>query len=409
MSKNLFVNDIEKSKGEIIICNDSNNPSIYIMTNDGSVTKISGGNSGGGSSSISTAIPESITVSGWDSGIGNYTNNQTIPAGTEIHEILENILSKELYPTNVTTQFGTATTSMNELTMSLDKNGTIEVGTLVTLTNGKTNGTKLTTKSSMISGMDYGYTYELGSKDIINEKFIEKSCTTELIDNNYTISATINSGFNQDTTTNIVKTPETKTGNGSASLDNTVLGCVVEGDNKITINATGASYSYSCGNINKVYYCSNIGNTDANKFNNGVSAITGTASKPTISTSATVTGKYKYFLGYSQNTSFEQFDSESVRALDVKTNWITKDSVTTILDANTTIKSNGQSIVIACPEKYVLSSITNGVGANIMSNFSSVGTIPVETGNITTDYTVYVYPITNNVEVEFKNVSLNKA
>jgi putative transposon-encoded protein len=297
---------------------------------------------------------------------------------------------------------------MNNLTLTLDKNNDVEVGTLVKLVSGKTNGTKIETKSSMISGMNYGYSFSNNNTVENNSSIIEKPCVTELIDNNYTISATINSGFDQDSINNTLTVPETKTGNGSAELDETVLGCVSEGSNKITINATGASYSYACEKIDKVYYCSNLGNTNEAKYNNVISAITGTTQKPSTSSSATITGKYKYFLGYSQNTSFEQFDSESIRSLDIKTDWITKDSITTILDANTTIKSNGQSIVIACPKKYVLSSITNGVGADIISNFSSVGTVPVETGNVTTDYTVYVYPITNNVEVEFKNVSLNK-
>ena len=67
------------------------------------------------------------------------------------------------------------------------------------------------------------------------------------------------------------------------------------------------------------------------------------------------------------------------------------------------IKSNGKSIVIACPKQYSLKSITNSLGASILSNFE-VGEVPVATGSINTTYNVYVYPITNNTEVEFKNV-----
>jgi hypothetical protein len=43
INRNSFVEKDEKSKGEIIICNDVLDPSIYIINNEGQVTKISGG------------------------------------------------------------------------------------------------------------------------------------------------------------------------------------------------------------------------------------------------------------------------------------------------------------------------------------------------------------------------------
>ncbi len=124
-----------------------------------------------------------------------------------------------------------------------------------------------------------------------------------------------------------------------------------------------------------------------------------------------VVGKYKYFMGYSNNTTAGQFDSAAVRALTTKTGWVTVDGTTTIVDA-TAIKSNGKSIVVACPSKYKLASVNNGVGANILDNFTTKGsqdTVSVTTGGTTTTYNVYVYPITNGAEVEFKNMTLTKA
>lgn len=47
LTRNLFDSDLEKAKGEIIISNDTSNPSIYILNNSGNITKISGGGSGG--------------------------------------------------------------------------------------------------------------------------------------------------------------------------------------------------------------------------------------------------------------------------------------------------------------------------------------------------------------------------
>ena len=192
----------------------------------------------------------------------------------------------------------------------------------------------------------------------------------------------------------------------------TNLGCVIEGDNKIKLSATGASYSYSAEKIDSVYYCSNLGKTSSAKTSPSVAAVSSTTSKPTKTAEATVTAKYYYFIGYSDNTKYSEFDSDAVRGLSAKTNWITKDGDTAILDDKTVMKSNGKSIVIACPSKYKLKSITNGVGADIMDNFTtkgSEGTVSVKTGEINTTYKVYVYPITNGAVVEFKNLTLTKA
>lgn len=124
--------------------------------------------------------------------------------------------------------------------------------------------------------------------------------------------------------------------------------------------------------------------------------------------SKTITGAYKYFLGYSDNTKVEQFDSASIRALSAKTGWVTKDGATAVV-SSTPMESDGRSIVIACPAKYKLSKISNGLGASILSNFDTTGIVSIATGEVNTDYKVYIYPITNKATVEFKDVALSKA
>ena len=352
-----------------------------------------------------SSIPEDIIVAGLDGklGAGNYNNGDTIAAGTNIYEILQNILCKELYPANVATTKAYATASMNNLTLSLDKSGTIEVGTLVKLTSGSTNGSIVNKVNSKISNIEYVYSTQNNDIKESSDKYIEKECVAEINDNEYTISASIISGFTADTETNIKTTPETKTGEGGASLDETKLGCVIEGENKITLNAIGASYSYNANDIDKIYYCSNLGKTNENQYHEGIESISGNTEKPTKSTSTSVTGKYKYFLGYSENTTFNQFNSDSIRALTVKSEWLNINSNTEVVNS-VAIKSNGKSIVIACPTKYKLSNIENSLGANILGNFSSKGIITVKTGEIDTEYNVYVYPITNGAEIDYKNV-----
>lgn len=347
------------------------------------------------------------------SGGTDEAGNFVIKEGTDIQQLLINLFTKETYPNKLPTTAYTkasASAAMSALTLTLDVSGEQEVGTLVTLKVGKTNGSYVSSKNdSSIKGLTYGWSAEDDDKKDSSATAITSTIKADTVaDDVYTISATINSGFNGDTTTNVKTTPATVSGTSSASLAETVLGCAVEGENKITISATGASYAYSAASISGGYLVSNVGNTDSGHTYSGVSEVNTATTKPTKTAYATVTGKYKYFMGYSDKTTVEQFDSASVRALTTKSGWITKDGTTTILDANTTLTSNGTSIVIACPSKYHLETITNGVGASILSNFTEKGTIEVATGSINTTYMVYIYPITNNAKVEFKNLTLKK-
>lgn len=128
--------------------------------------------------------------------------------------------------------------------------------------------------------------------------------------------------------------------------------------------------------------------------------INGVTYSSNVTGSVSIKGYYKYFMGYSDKTNASQFTSDDVRALTVKSGFI--EGKTTIV-GDSSITSNGKSIVIACPKTRSLTSIKNGVGANILGNFKS-GEVTVTNGNASTVYTVYVYPITNGAKVEFKNV-----
>lgn len=357
-----------------------------------------------------TVLQRDITVAGLDGqfGSGIYSNGTVISAGTDIYTILQNMLCKEIYPSGVTKTSASATASMSNLTLTLDASSTAEVGTLVKLTVGKTNGSSVSKTDSSVSNMTYGYSMTDDDVQDSTATTLSTTCSTEVDDNTYTISATINSGFTGGGDTYPKTTPATVTGTGSAELAETTLGCVVEGTNKITINATGASYSYSAASIDKVFYCSNLGNTDAAKYHSGVSAVNTSTAKPTKSTNATITGVYKYFMGSSTAQTVSDLDSAKVRALSVNGN-VTANGTTTIKDANTIWESNGNSIVIACPSKYKLATVTDSMGNDYMSLFSETGTVSVATGSINTTYNVYIYPITSGTVMKLKSITLKKA
>ena len=137
-----------------------------------------------------------------------------------------------------------------------------------------------------------------------------------------------------------------------------------------------------------------------------VSIAAGTA---TSSNGISFTGNYKYFMGYAEATTIAQLDSAAIRALNIKTGWCTVNGSTTVVNG-TAITSNGKSIIVACPAKYKLSSVANGLGADILGLFNVTGTVEVSlAGEVKENYNVYIYPITNNSPVEFKNMTLAKA
>ena len=120
-----------------------------------------------------------------------------------------------------------------------------------------------------------------------------------------------------------------------------------------------------------------------------------------------VTAQYKYFIGYLDKTAVNTLTSADIRGL-VYNDKFLKVNTTTSID--TIYKSNGYSIIIACPAKYKLNTITNGLGANIKSNFSNTGIVNITIGGESTcDYKVYIYPITNGAQVEFTGISFTTA
>lgn len=279
---------------------------------------------------------EKLTVTGVT--VGNFTSGKEIPVGTNVMEVLKQMLMKEI---NVTAN-KPSVSIINSGTAA----GTYEVGTSVDVTLSHTY-----TDGSFVGNSGYDYNKAAGC-------------------------AEGSTSYRRNST------------NLTGNTDTQVL--------------TEGSISYDC----LTTYSAST-NTPVTNFGNN-SSVTISAGTVASANKITFTGAYKYFMGYSEHTLASQFDSASVRALTTKSGNITANGTTTIVNA-TAISSNGKSIVVACPAKYKLATVQNGLGADIIGNFSSKGTVAVTTGTTTTNYTVYVYPITNGAVVDFKNVTLNKA
>lgn len=329
------------------------------------------------------------------------SGNAYIEAGTDVQSLLLSLFTKVKWPIPQVTE-GKIDTTIAAPSFTLDKSGTIEVGTVVTLSDVTLSEVVNNTTSRIISEFTYGYATAVDGVIIKNKSIIIAATNVGVNSDNYTMTRDFTGFVNADDSA----TPSTIA--SDVKLDGTTC-TVVEGTNKVKITVTGPKGTCQFAEAPQYYVASNIGTlSDEHRSPSKDLATVNESTTPSNSKELSVTGKYKYFLGYSNNTTYDQFDSASVRELTTKSDWINVNSTTTIVDA-IAIKSNGKSIVVACPSKYKLATINNGVGASILANFNSVGEVDVTTGLITTKYKVYVYPITNSVEVEFKNVTLTNA
>lgn len=120
----------------------------------------------------------------------------------------------------------------------------------------------------------------------------------------------------------------------------------------------------------------------------------------TATANKTINARYKYFIGYVSD--IYNIGSSVIRNLSTS-NFLNVNTATSI---SNTYTSNGNSILIACPSKYKLSTITNGLGASIKDNFSIKDNTTIDIGGSETcSYKFYLYPITNGAQVEYKGIS----
>ena len=326
-----------------------------------------------------------------------------ISEGEDMQTILMNLLCKEIYP-NATVSNGALSSSFAQPNVTVSSAGTtVEVGTVVNVGAFTAYEPNNTPKARTYSGFTNGYSAaDDNTMDAAGNPASVSVSEISMNTGTYTITRTYSkfTGVSKNVTTASGAVPTEVT----IPSENTAI--VQEGSNTVKFDISGPGHKGKVVASPEYFIVSNLGNTDASKKvatqnEQNLSNTNATASTRTY----TVTGAYKYFVGYSGNTEFSQFDSTSVRALTTKSGNLT---ASTIVVGASSIASNGSSIVVACPNTYELKSVNNALGADIKPNFSSVGEVSVTTGTIQTPYTVYVYPITNGAVVEYKNLVIGK-
>lgn len=292
-----------------------------------------------------TTLTEDLIVTGVT--VGNFTSGKKLEAGLSIDKILRQMLMKEL-------------------------------------------GFTVTKPTITLSGTPSTENYEVGTKiNVVLTKNFNDGVYKGLSGYNYTQLA--------GCTENITDTSKYY----KNDIDNTLT------DNTDTLTIPAGSTSY--------YYTSKYTDGDVVPVTNFGTEKEDQKIKADDVTSNAVTfnGYYNYYLGYGKYTEGNLTTTQIKSLTSVASGFITETSTKTIVD-NTAKTSNGDSIVLAIPKEWELTQVKNDVNAPILDNFSVHSIIEYELPNNTTEapstkaYRVYIYPITNNVPVNFNNMVITK-
>lgn len=280
--------------------------------------------------------------------VGNLASGVTLSKGASLQEILTKILCKSI---DVKAQNPTASLTPNQST-------SVEYGSTITATP-----MTLTLTQGKFVGAESGYSYNKAMNCKLNAVTID----------------------NEDATI----------AENGLSATYTVPSFTLTGVKTVTATATVTA------------------NTEVPVKNTGeASEVTYSGGEITCTGSRKWTPIYKAYVGYNPAITIAELNSATVRALNAATADVQISPANVTLVGGTAKKSNGKSIIIACPPGYKLTGIQNGVGADILPSFSVNGVVSVNCANnaeAAKDYNVYIYPIENGAEVEYKNVTIGKA
>ena len=312
-----------------ITVNDSNEMAVSGVTLDAAVTSkeilIEGGE---WADSVKTAFPEG-----------------KVPAGTTLQSFLESMLCVEKFVNSVsqTTAF---TVSCGNIDPGLNKSGIVEVGTPVTLNAATANNT---TASQSLTVKTFTYGYKVGEGGVHNAATAyTETLTPQLSESKKTLRETF-TGF-RDAVTGGSVIPE-KTGENTLEA---VSMYAMEGSNSVTVYQTGDTYQASTTvTAGTLYIATNLKNyykSDKRTPNTFTPTFSQTSQTATDSTTYSLTGAHKYFVGDITDYSATYWDddrSSVVRGLS-KQDWATASTIT----VEYTFKTGTKQQTVVVPAKY---------------------------------------------------------
>ena len=274
----------------------------------------------------------------------------SVPAGTTWESFLEAMLCVEKFPGTISTT-SAFTVSCGNINPGIDKSGTVEVGTVVTLSKTVANDTTATQSITVgtFSGAGKTYGYKIGENGAhVNAKTYTETLTPSLKSSSKALKVTF-TGFTNAVNNGTVI--ETKTGEGEIAA---VTMYAMSGTNKVKVYQTGDTYtSSSAVTAGTIYAATNLKNYYKS---DKVTPNTHTPSCPAVDKTASdtteyiVTGAFKYFIGDVTDYAVDYWDTDRssvVRGLATK-DWAT---ASTISVAHTFKVGTKQQTVVV-PAKY---------------------------------------------------------
>ena len=219
-------------------------------------------------------------------------NNPYIAANTNIQDLLFKLFCQEIYPIISASNSisGNVTASINAPIIELSQTASnVEVGTFISATTISFNGNSYSNPtSSIVNGMEYGYSKSNNNVRWSYDKSIEKEPVTTIVSTAQTTMVCELVGFSAS--------PFTITGDTVLSNNKYDLGQVQYGVNTINVSISGQPISYTIEEIPVVYPCSNLGKTSGDVKTTKIGTISGTTQVPTNSNSKTINGvRYGYY------------------------------------------------------------------------------------------------------------------
>lgn len=178
----------------------------------------------------------------------NDSDKKIIPAGKTLQEILTTLLLQEYWPSSITHQQGSISTSVNAApSISLGSSGTVEIGSTVTATVTPNNKTKVTTTNSTLSGFTSnqgkGYS-DSKTGTIVNANSISKALTNIKILQNDVTKRTASIEVKTSTGGVTANSPASGWSNGNITLTNEVSDSAAISNNLIDHGLSSVTFSF---------------------------------------------------------------------------------------------------------------------------------------------------------------------
>ena len=139
--------------------------------------------------------------------------------------------------------------------------------------------------------------------------------------------------------------------------------------------------------------------------------IAGVSGSPNIDaqdTTINYTVKYKYYIGTATTDPTDKITLQGLNmltGLSINNAFLENSGTTTIVNDKTIVKTDGNSLYIAIPTSYTISSIKSSLGADLLGTLSEPIVITYVTNN---DYKLYKLPVVGGAKVELKDIKITK-